>query len=117
MVRESADRLTTLTANNRKLITQPAPPCQPAIWEEDREAAALDPRGLRAGETRGCQVLGDQGSGRLGTGRKRRLNEEREGGIGEGREQVSESGLGAGMVLWDQSRPAGFTGENLGSVV
>ena len=68
VVREAADRLTTLTATHRQLIAQPSQPCRPAIWEDDWETADLDPRGLRARETRWCQVLGVQGTGSLGTG-------------------------------------------------
>ena len=63
VVREAADRLTNIIAARRQLIAQPAQPCRPAIWEDDWEAAELDPRGLRAKEIRWCRELVSRGSG------------------------------------------------------
>ena len=68
VVREAADRLTTLIATKRQLIAQPSRPCRPAIWGDDWDAADLDPRGLRARENRWCQALEGQGSGGSGMG-------------------------------------------------
>ena len=45
VVREAADRLTTLIATKRQLIAQPSRPCRPAIWEDDWDAADLTSSG------------------------------------------------------------------------
>ena len=95
VVREAADRLTTLIAARRQLIAQPAQPCRPAIWEDDCEVAELDPRGLRAREIRWCRELVSRGSGEVGPERQGDLEGDREGGISKGR----EPGWGTAWIL------------------
>jgi exonuclease III len=95
VVREAADRLTTLLATKRQLLAQPSQPCRPAIWEDDWEATEFDPRGLRARERRWCQVLDGQGlevGDIVGTGSTGGL----EGVSGVGGAPGVPSGIGAG---------------------
>ena len=97
VVREAADRLTNVTAARRQLITQPAQPCRPAIWEDDWEAAELDPRGLRAKEIRWCRELVSRGSGGVRPEGEGALEGGGEGGIRDGREPGLIVGLGIGV--------------------
>ena len=86
VLREAADRLTTLTATNHQLIAQPARPCRPAIWEDDWEAPEPDPRGLRARVKPLVSSARQSGIGGLGANGQGGLGGEREGGSEAGRE-------------------------------
>ena len=97
VVREAADRLTNVIAARRQLIAQPAQPCRPAIWEDDWEAAELDPRGLRAKEIRWCRELVSRGSGGVRPEGEGALEGGGEGGIRDGREPGLIVGLGIGV--------------------